>query len=107
MQEDWDLFVQGIETLYPQYSAEISWFDKTSYLHPYNMMIAPKKFFDEYMSLLFPLLFWMEEKRPFRTDPYQCRVPAFLAERFFTFYLHATRARAAEMPIAILEATAY
>jgi hypothetical protein len=107
MREDWDLFIQGIETLYPQYSTEISWFDKTSYIHPYNMMIAPREFFDRYMSTLFPLLFWMEEKRPFRSDPYQCRVPAFLAERFFTFYLHVTRARAVEIPIAILEAAAY
>ena len=71
------------------------------------MMIARKDFFDGYMSLLFPLLFWIEEKNPFRTDPYQCRVPAFLAERFFTFYLHAARARYAEIPIATLEASAF
>ena len=105
-QEDWDLFVQGIQELYPQYSGEIKWFDKTNYIHRYNMMIAPKTFFDTYMSSLFPLLFWMEEKRPFRTDDYQCRVPAFLAERFFTFYLHVTGAMYTEAPIAISELTA-
>ena len=106
-QEDWDLFIQGIEALYPQYAAKIGWLDKTSYIYPYNMMIAPRGFFDRYMSTLFPLLFWMEEKRPFRSEPYQCRVPAFLAERFFTFYLRVTHARVAEMPIAVLEATAF
>ena len=99
--EDWDLFIQGIQELYPHYAREIKWFDKTYYLHPYNMMIASKTYFDRYMSTLFALLFWMERKRPFRLDPYQCRAPAFLAERFFTFYLHVTSARYAEAPIAI------
>ena len=107
IQEDWDLFIQGIQELYPQYAAEIGWFDNMRYIHPYNMMIASKPFFDAYMSSLFTLLFWMEDKRPFRSDPYQCRVPAFLAERFFTFYLHVTGTRFAEVPIAISEATAF
>jgi hypothetical protein len=107
VQEDWELFIQGIQELYPQYSAKIPWFDETPYLHPYNMMIATKTFFDTYMSILFTLLFWIENKRPFRTDPYQCRVPAFLAERFFTFYLHVTGARCAEVPVAISDVEAF
>jgi len=107
VQEDWDLFIHGIQELYPLYSAETKWFDRTRYLHAYNMMIAPKMFFDTYMSSLFGLLFWMENKRPFRTDPYQCRVPAFLAERFFSFYLHVTGIRYAEVPVAILEEKAF
>jgi hypothetical protein len=48
----------------------------------------------------------MEKKKRFRSDPYQCRTPAFLAERFFTFYLHVTGARYAEVPVAISEMTA-
>lgn len=107
VQEDWDLFILGIESLYPQYSAEIGWFDKTSYIHPYNMMITRRDFFDRYMSSLFPLLFWIERKQPFRTEPYQCRVPAFLAERFFTFYLHVAGVRYVELPIATLEPSAF
>ena len=106
-QEDWDLFIEGIRALYPQYTSEIKWFDKTPYIHPYNMMIARKDFFDRYMSSLFPLLFWIEKKNPFRTDPYQCRVPAFLAERFFTFYLHVDSVRYVEQPIATLEPSAF
>lgn len=106
VQEDWDLFLQGIKELYPHYAGEIKWFDRTQYVHPYNMMISSKAYFDRYMSTLFPLLFWMEKKRPFRLDPYQCRAPAFLAERFFTFYLHVTGSRYAEVPVAISETTA-
>ena len=103
VQEDWELFIRGIRELYPEYSSELEWFDKTNYMHVYNMMIAPKEFFDRYMSTLFALLFWMEKQRPFRNDPYQCRVPAFLAERFFSFYLHVTGTRYAEVSVAISE----
>jgi len=74
------------------------------------MMIARKDFFDRYMSSLFPLLFWIEKKNPFRTDPYQCRCLrscAFLAERFFTFYLHVCSVRYVEQPIATLEPSAF
>jgi len=70
------------------------------------MMILSKSYFDTYMSQLFPVLFWMEKKKRFRSDPYQCRTPAFLAERFFTFYLHVTGVRYAEVPVAISEMTA-
>ena len=72
-------------------------------IHPYNMMIASKAFVDAYMRSLFAILNWMEQQKPFRTDPYQCRVPAFIAERFFTFYLHVTRCLYFEVPVAITE----
>ena len=42
-----------------------------------------------------------------RTDPYQCRVAAFIAERFFTFYLHVIGARYVEVPVAITEMTGF
>ncbi len=70
------------------------------------MMIAPKKFFDAYMAKLFTLMNWIEQQEPFCTEPYQCRVPAFLAERFFTFYLHVTGARRVEVPVVLTEAKA-
>jgi hypothetical protein len=107
VREDWDLFIQGIHELYPQYATETKWFDETQYIHAYNMMIAPKTYFDAYMSTLFPLLFWMENKKPFREDFYQCRVPAFLAERFFSFYLHVTSTRYLEVPVATFDKAAF
>ena len=53
VREDWDLFIQGIEALYPQYSSEIGWFDKTSYIHPYNMMVAPRGVFRQLYVVAF------------------------------------------------------
>ena len=82
VREDWDLFIQGIEALYPQYSSEIGWFDKTSYIHPYNMMVAPRAFFDEYMSSLFPLLFWMEKNGHFEQIRINAGFPRFYPNDF-------------------------
>jgi hypothetical protein len=106
-QEDWDLFIAAIKETCPDLRDDVGWFDQTSEAYLYNMMIAPKPFFDVYMSRLFAVIGWMEAQKPFPTDPYQCRVPSFLAERFFTFYLHATGARAFEVPVAILDKAAF
>jgi Domain of unknown function (DUF4422) len=106
--EDWDLFIESIHDMFPNLCSDVSWFDRNLYLYPYNMMIARKPFFDSYMSMLFALTGWIERKNPFPTDdPYQCRVPAFLAERFFTLYLHATGARVCEVPVATTDPTAF
>jgi len=104
--EDWDVFITAIRETCPDLQREIGWFDQTSEAHWYNMMIARKPFFDTYMSRLFTLLSWMEREKPFTGERYQARVPAFIAERFFTFYLHATQARVIEVPVAVTEKTA-
>lgn len=105
--DDWDLFLQAVSETCPDFRIRLSWFDRTTSAHLYNMMIAPKTFFDAYMARLFAVTDWMQRQRPFPTEPYQCRVPAFVAERFFSFYLHMIRARCFEVPIAILDQKAF
>lgn len=101
--EDWDTFIAAIRETCPDLRQDVGWFDRTAEAHWYNLMIARKPFFDSYMSRLIPLLEWMEHERPFPADAYQRRVPAFIAERFFSFYLHAAQARVLEAPIALTE----
>jgi hypothetical protein len=101
--EDWDLFLQAIRETCPDFRNSLPWFDLEHQGTWYNMMIAPKAFLDAYMARLFAVTDWMERQKPFRTDFYQCRVPAFIAERFFAFYLHVTRTRRFEVPVAILD----
>jgi hypothetical protein len=105
--EDWDLFLQAICETCPDFRSSVSWFDLETEAHLYNMMIAPKAFFDTYMLRLFAITDWMERQKPFPTEPYQCRVPSFVAERFFSFYLYVTRTRRFEVPIAILDQKAF
>jgi hypothetical protein len=66
------------------------------------MMIARKSFVNDYMSRLFAITDWMERQKPFPLENYQCRVPAFIAERFFPLYIYVARSRYFEVPIAIL-----
>ena len=103
----WDVFVEAIKETCPDFRDRIHRFDQTCEAHLYNMMIARKSFFDAYMSRLFAITDWMERTMPFPADPYQGRVPAFIAERFFTFYLDVTGARIVEVPVAITDANAW
>ncbi len=105
--DDWHLFIEAIHKTCPDLSSHVGWFEKTSEAYLYNMMIARKPYFDAYMSRLFAVLDFMERKITFPIDPYQRRIPAFIAERFFTFYLHATEARVFEVPVAISEKNAF
>jgi hypothetical protein len=101
--EHWDLFIRGIWELFPDVRPALSWFDKTRDIHLYNMMIAKKDYVDRYLSFYFPLMAWIEARTSFGDDPYQRRVPAFLAERFFSFYLNMSGSRCVEVPVAITE----
>jgi len=104
---DWDLFLQAIHETCPDLRPHLAWFDEERAAHLYNMLIAAKPLFDAYCSRLFAVTRWMEEQRAFPTEPYQCRVPAFLGERFFSFYLHVTRARCCKVPVAVLDPRAF
>ncbi len=105
--EDWDIFLQALYETCQDFQSSVSWFDLETEAHLYNMMIAPKAFVDAYMLRLFAVTDWMERQKPFPIERYQCRVPSFIAERFFSFYLHVTRARRFEVPVAILDEKAY
>jgi hypothetical protein len=104
---DWDLFLQAIDETCPDLRTSVAWFNRSTCAHLYNMLVAPRSFFDAYLARLFAVTDWMERQRPFPAEPYQCRVPAFVAERFFSFYLHATRATCREVPVAILDPRAF
>jgi len=103
--EDWDLFRSTIVNLWPEHSHHMAWFDRADWLHGCNLMIAPKHVFDAYMADLFSVLEAMEGARPFRKEPYQCRVPAFIAERFFSFYIYVTGTQTFEVPVAFIRPT--
>ena len=61
---------------------------KKNTLYPLNMFIVKKKLFDEYCSIIFP---WLEKcfKLCLKNDllkGYNLRLPAFLAERFTSYW---------------------
>ncbi|MDY5305240.1 DUF4422 domain-containing protein [Fusobacterium gastrosuis] len=53
----------------------------------YNMFIMKKKFFDEYCSFIFKVLFELEKQIRIPSDLYQARVFGFLSERLMFPYI--------------------
>lgn len=104
---DWDAFLQAISETSPAHAQHIPYFDTDSRMYLYNMMIAPWPFFVEYMDLLMTVLGKVESLIDYPEDPYQKRVPAFLAERMFTLHLVTTRPNLLEIPVVITDRNAY
>ena len=66
-------------------------------------MVAPWAFFDEYMSTLMAVLEQVEPQISYPDDPYQMRIPAFLAERLFTLHLLTVKPELWEIPIVLTD----
>lgn len=98
---DWELFCKGIALLGKEFEEALPWFDQSNSMHCYNMFVMPWKEFDEYMKILCTLLNWLTGQRN-----YDKKIPAYLAERFLTIYLHVKGLRKFEVPVALLEPTA-
>ena len=87
--EDWDIMLQVLDELYPEYHATAMEIQDGIFYYAYNMLIARKEIFDEYCSWLFPILFECEQRCNIREDNYQTRYLGFLAERLLSiFFLH-------------------
>jgi hypothetical protein len=99
----WSLFLEGIREVDKHLYRYVDIFDN-SYQHAYfnNMMVTRKTYFDAYMSVLMPVLEWVERRKAALNQPFPPRLAGHVSERFFTLYTHATRARCFEAPLAIL-----
>ncbi len=86
---DWDIMLQGIEKLAPEYIKTAEKIQNGNYYYAYNMFIAKKGIFDAYCQWLFPILFYCEERCGYKENSYQNRYIGFLAERLLTiFFIH-------------------
>lgn len=86
--EDWLLFSELIETYYPFLNQSLYDISQSRHGYFYNMFIMKRAYFDEYMQILFDLLFKMENKVDLSNrSNFQSRLFGFLAERFLNIYL--------------------
>lgn len=68
----------------------------------FNMFICSSSLAGEYAEWLFPLLIELEHRLPLRArDPYQCRVPAFMAERLLNVFVLSKSLKVVELPVVI------
>lgn len=94
--EDWDIMVDAIKKLHPEYLTAVDKMQNGIFYYAYNMFIARREVLDDYCSWLFPILFYCEKRIGIKTDSYQNRYIGFLAERLFTVYLiHNTQFKVA------------
>lgn len=83
-----DALAKSIEYLDSNLSKKFLRHLEGNYLFPHNMFITKKIFFIEYCEIIFP---WLEKcfdycKKKNLCENYNSRLPAFLAERFTSFW---------------------
>lgn len=83
---DWEVMLEAIEALVPEYRVAADTLQKGTYYHAYNMLIARWEILDEYCQWLFPILKYCEEHCEQKEDSYQNRYIGFLAERLLSIY---------------------
>lgn len=86
-ENDWDIMIDAIKELYPEYYLDANKVQNGQFYYAYNMFIAKKKIFDEYCQWLFSILNYCEKRISPKADVYQNRYAGFLAERLLTIYL--------------------
>ncbi len=83
---DWDILMEAIEQLYPEYYDTADYIQNGYYYYAYNMCIAKKSIIDNYCEWLFNILDYCEKRIKLKKDRYQDRYAGFLAERLMTIY---------------------
>lgn len=89
--DDWDIMLDELHRLHPEYDESISYVQEQQYFFAYNMFIMRRTVLDGYCKWLFPILFACVERIGEKDDGYQNRYAGFLAERLLNVYLYHNR----------------
>lgn len=89
--EDWNIMLEAIEKLKPNYLETAYAMQEGIYYYGYNMLIARKEIFDDYCEWLFTILDYCEEHCSVKADRYQNRFLGFLGERLLSIYFMHNR----------------
>lgn len=84
--EDWNVMMEAVRILAPDYAETAQELEEGNFYYGYNMVIARKKILDDYCEWLFPILEYCEEHCGARDGTYQKRYIGFLAERLMGIY---------------------
>ena len=83
---DWEVMMEAVRALAPDYASTAQGLQDGKFYYAYNMLIARKRILDDYCAWLFPILQYCEEHCGAREGIYQERYPGFLAERLMGIY---------------------
>ena len=84
--EDWDVLMEAIGALQPEYIKSAERVQNGTYYYAYNMLIAKEAIFNRYCEWLFPILEYCNKKCGVREDSYQNRYVGFMGERLLSIY---------------------
>ena len=77
---DWDILLEAVETLAPDYMEAVRWMQNGRFYYAYNMFIMRREILEKYCSWLFPIFFYCEAHSEKKEDDYQDRYLGFLAD---------------------------
>lgn len=83
---DWDVMMEAVRTLAPDYEESAKELEMGNFYYGYNMVIARKGILDDYCGWLFSILDYCEKRCDMRDSTYQKRYIGFLAERLMGIY---------------------
>ena len=87
VEADWQVMMEGMKTLCPEYLKAARELSKGRFYYAYNMFLMRREILEKYCQWLFPLLFYCEERCSGRErDGYQGRYIGFLAEHLMSIY---------------------
>lgn len=84
--EDWDVMLDILQKIHPDYYETALKIQDGNYYYAYNMFIARKEIVNSYCEWLFPVLDLCALTCSQKSDRYQSRFIGFLAERLMTIY---------------------
>ncbi|MFY8126764.1 MAG: DUF4422 domain-containing protein [Chitinophagaceae bacterium] len=99
----WQAMEDAIKKLYPNYTNSFNAVGESNRFIPYNIMMAPVKFYNEYLTWLFAIMFEINKTYEIPTDSYQSRALGFMSERLMNVYLHQHKStlKLKHLPIAM------
>jgi hypothetical protein len=65
----------------------LDWFNSNQYLYPYNMFFGRKEIIDRWCSVIFTVLFELENQVDTNFSGYDSRWAGFISERLFSFFV--------------------
>lgn len=101
--EDWETLKECIRDYQPEYFRSFEEYERQGYFYQFNMFIARKDLFENFMQWTMSILEPLEMRLPVREDNYQKRAIAFLSERLLGLYILHHRMKARWLPVAYIE----
>lgn len=103
LEAHWDRMQNVLLEMYPDYAQSFNKFRLLQKISFFNMAVAGWKFWDDYFSWLFPLLFRLHAELKLPKDPYQSRAIGFLSERLINLYVLHNEIKTAYLPVVVFD----